>query len=176
MSNRFADCKTVQELIYQTVGAGSMAWEHVDRAGVFDDVHANAVAKDCLQRLLELLNVAKIEIETDTEANLSVEFKSFIRKPFRVSAIEITVENIHELADLVGEFKEDADSGPYIIADPEKVPTVNRVVPGYWITQMGKNLRCYSAKAFHEQFAELTPSLDRLMRKVDEDTKEYIGV
>lgn len=171
MPNRFHDVKTVQELMYQVVGAGSMCWVNVP-SGVFDDKEANAVAAQGLQRLLELLNVT--EIETDTEDNLSIEFTSFIRKPFRVEAIEITRENIHELSEMIGEFKED-DSGPYIEADPTKVPTVNRVVPGYWITKMGKNIRCYSAKVFHEQFTELTASLDRLMRKVDEETREAVN-
>lgn len=171
MPNRFHKVTTVQELMYQVVGAGSVCWENPGGAGIFDTDEARAVATEGLQRLFQLLNHTP---EADTEVNLNAQFRSFIRKPFRVSAVEITRENIREVADMIGEFRED-DSGPYIEADPEKVPTVNRVIPGYWVTQMGKNIRCYSPKAFHEQFAEMTPSLDRLMRKVDETTKEPIS-
>ena len=86
----------------------------------------------------------------------SMEYRRFVRKPFVVDALQITRENIAELADLIGEYDEDP-SGPFITADREKVPTVDRVVPGYWITKMGRNVRCYSDKVFREQFIEGTP-------------------
>lgn len=104
-----------------------------------------------------------------------MEFKHFVRKPFLVEAIEITTENIHELSDLIGEFKED-HNGPYIEADPEKVPTVTKVTPGYWLTRMGKNVRCYSNRIFTEQFTESTPSIERVLSKFEVEAPRRIPV
>ena len=104
-----------------------------------------------------------------------MEFKHFVRKPFLVEAIEITTENIHELSDLIGEFKED-HTGPYIEADPDKVPTVTKVTPGYWLTRMGKNVRCYSNRIFTEQFMESTPSIERVLNKFDVEAPRRVPV
>lgn len=110
---------------------------------------------------------------TYTEEDM--EFKHFVRKPFLVEAIEITTENIHELSDLIGEFKED-HTGPYIEADPEKVPTVTKVTPGYWLTRMGKNVRCYSNRIFTEQFTESTPSIERVLSAFDVEAPRRISI
>lgn len=169
MSNLFSDAKTIQELIYQTVGAGSVCWSDVEKAGVFDTEKANATAIDSLKRLLELLNVTEFNTNSEDQ-NLSVEFVSFIRKPFRVEAVEITRENIEELSEMIGELKE-GENGPYIEADSNKVPIVNNVFPGYWLVKMGKNYRCFSSKAFKDQFSEMTPSLDRFIRKLNNKPK-----
>lgn len=117
---------------------------------------------------------ATYDVEPDEAPNeeIDMEFKQFIRKPFTVEAIEVTRENIYELAELIGEFGEDED-GPYINADIENrlVPTVYKVTPGYWVTKMGRNIRCYSARVFNEQFIETTPVLSDFMQQVDLETK-----
>lgn len=103
---------------------------------------------------------------TEDDSDLSLEFQPYIRKPFTVEALEITRENIHEISELIGEFEED-ESGPYITADPEKVPTVDRVTPGYWVTKMGRNVRCYSPRVFNEQFTKRTPLLDQALTEIE---------
>ncbi len=110
-----------------------------------------------------------------TYSEEDMEFKHFVRKPFLVEAIEITTENIHELSELIGEFKED-HTGPYIEADPDKVPTVTKVTPGYWVTKMGKNVRCYSNRIFTEQFTESTPSIERVLNKFDVEAPRRVSV
>ncbi|QIG58228.1 hypothetical protein SEA_SKOG_76 [Gordonia phage Skog] len=52
--NRFADAESVETLIHYIVGAASMCWEKVDKAGVFDDAKARSVADDGLERLRQL--------------------------------------------------------------------------------------------------------------------------
>jgi hypothetical protein len=164
MPNRFEDAKTIQELVYQTVGAGSVCWENLGGAGVFDSEKAREVATDALNRLGELLNNKP---DDSNEVELSMEFTTFIRKPFTVEAVEVTRENIHELSELIGEFGED-ESGPFIEADRSKVPTVYRVTPGYWVTKMGSNIRCYSPRVFREQFTEMKPGFDLLLNRIEE--------
>lgn len=90
---------------------------------------------------------------TDTN---TLEFTEYVRKPFVVSAVEITVDNIEEIAKYVGELKNKDDGTPYIQVDRRLVPNIFRVFPGFYMTRMGDNVRCYSAKVFTDQFKEQT--------------------
>ena len=84
-----------------------------------------------------------------------MEFTRFVRKPFVVEAIEITAENIEEVAKYVGDVRVEEDDGTkYILVDRRLVPNVFRVYPGFFMTKMGRNVRCYSRKIFREQFVE----------------------
>ena len=81
-----------------------------------------------------------------------MEFTTFVRKPFVVDAVEVTAENIGEVAKYVGDLREKEDGTPYILVDRRLVPNVFRVYPGFFMTRMGENVRCYSKKIFKEQF------------------------
>ena len=81
-------------------------------------------------------------------------FSTFVRKPFAVEAIEVTTENIAEVAKYVGDLREKEDGTPYVLVDQRLVPNVDRVYPGFYMTRMGENVRCYSKKIFREQFIE----------------------
>jgi hypothetical protein len=83
-----------------------------------------------------------------------VEFTTFVRKPFVVDAIEITTQNIAEVANYIGDLREKEDGTPYILVDRRLVPNVLRVYPGFFMTKMGENVRCYSRRIFREQFTE----------------------
>lgn len=85
---------------------------------------------------------------------LQMEFSSFVRKPFVVQAVEVTVDNISEVAKYVGDLREKEDGTKYILVDRRLVPNVFRVYPGFYMTKMGENVRCYSRKIFREQFVE----------------------
>ena len=86
-------------------------------------------------------------------------FEEFIRKPFTVEAVEVTTENIEELSELIGTMRHKEDGTPYIAVDRRLVPNVYRVYPGYWVTRMGDNIRCYSKKIFRDQFTESTEDI-----------------
>jgi hypothetical protein len=93
-----------------------------------------------------------------------MQFMTFVRKPFVVDAIEVTDDNIAEVAKYVGDLREDDDGTVYILVDRRLVPNVARVFPGFFMTKMGKNVRCYSRKIFKDQFiiqtAEIKPWVD----------------
>lgn len=91
------------------------------------------------------------------QKGVTMEFTEFVRKPFVVEAIEITTENITEIADFIGILREKEDGTPFISVDRRLIPNVYRVFPGFWMTRMGDNIRCYSKKIFLEQF---TPNSD----------------
>lgn len=82
-----------------------------------------------------------------------MEFQQFIRRPFTVEAIEITAENIEEVAALVGKLQMKGDT-PFIVLDRRIVPSVNKAYVGWWMTRLGDNYRCYSPKVFTAQFVE----------------------
>lgn len=106
---------------------------------------------------------------------MALEFTDYLRKPFVVSAIEITEENIHEVAKFVGTIRQKDDGTPYIQVDRVLIPNVDFVYPGYFMTRMGKNVRCYSPKVFSRQFTHLSPEaqawIDHINQK-DTPTEE----
>lgn len=83
-------------------------------------------------------------------------FQTHVRKPFTVEALEVTEENLEDVAEFVGEVKVKEDGTRYIAVNRKLVPNVYRVFPGYFVTQMGDNVRCYSPKIFNEQFKPVT--------------------
>lgn len=88
-----------------------------------------------------------------------LEFTEFVRKPFVVSACEVTEDNIEEVAKYVGDLKSKDDGTPYIQVDRKLVPNIYRVFPGFFMTRMGDNVRCYSRRVFMEQFRAQTPEI-----------------
>ncbi len=74
-----------------------------------------------------------------------------------VEAVEVTEENIAEVAELVGALRHKEDGSPYIHVDRRLVPNIYRVYPGFWMTKMGDNVRCYAKHVFVNQFMESTP-------------------
>lgn len=91
---------------------------------------------------------------------MGLEFVSYVRKPFKVSSCEVTKDNIEELNKQfkIGTLDHKPDGTPFIIVtNTHKIPNVNRIFPGYFLTKMGKNMRCFSRKIYFEQFEEMTP-------------------
>ena len=84
-----------------------------------------------------------------------LDFTSHIRRPFEVDAVQITTENIHEAAALIGTHETTPQGHQYIIVDRNLVPNIVRVYPGYYMTRMGNNVRCYSKRIFEDQFIKL---------------------
>ena len=99
-----------------------------------------------------------------------MEYIEIVRKPFIVEAVEVTTENIEEIAKLVGElrFKDDK---PYIQVNRNVVPGVYRVHPGYWMTRMGDNIRCYNKRVFASQFCLTTPDIVQWVSYIGENGK-----
>ena len=83
-----------------------------------------------------------------------MEMTKYARKPFFVDAVEITADNIEEVAKDVGDLRSKDDGTPYILVDRRLVPNVTRVYIGFFMTKMGDNVRCYSRKVFKEQFVK----------------------
>lgn len=87
-----------------------------------------------------------------------MEFAEFIRKPFVVSAVQVTEENIAEIAEYIGTLRV-KDGVQYIQVNRRLIPYLLEVYPGYWMTRMGDKIRCYTDDVFTEQFTEITPDI-----------------
>lgn len=100
-----------------------------------------------------------------------MDLTTFVRKPFTVEAIEVTEENIEEIAGLIGELREDEGGKKHIRVDRRKVPNIFKVEPGFWMTKMetskGTNIRCYAGHIFKNQFARVTEDIDALLNLMD---------
>ena len=88
-----------------------------------------------------------------------MDFNEFVRKPFIVEAMEITKENIEEVAKYIGDIEEGNNGDKFIRVDHNLVPNVTRVYPGFYMTRMGDHIRCYSRKVFLEQFVPSHPDV-----------------
>lgn len=88
-----------------------------------------------------------------------MDFTNYVRKPFVVEAVEVTEDNIEEIAPHVGRLREKDDGTPYIQVDRRLIPNVFRVYPGFWMTRMGDNIRCYSKRVFTDQFVAKTDDM-----------------
>ena len=104
------------------------------------------------------------------DSNQKLDFKNFVRKPFVVEAIEITRENIGACAEYIGDIRERDDGSPYIKVNRRLVPNVLNVFPGYWMTKMGDNIRCYSRKVFKEQFIEQDATIEQWVKYMNGET------
>lgn len=97
-----------------------------------------------------------------------MEFIQFVRKPFAVDAVEITVENMEEVAELIGDVRTKGEV-TYIQLDRRIIPNVGRAYVGWWLTRLGDNYRCYAPKVFNEQFIERGTAPELGGYFVDED-------
>jgi hypothetical protein len=50
----FADCKTIDEVVFQVMGLASVCWENPSGAGVFDSETASTAGQAAVKRIKEL--------------------------------------------------------------------------------------------------------------------------
>lgn len=98
-----------------------------------------------------------------------MELNKYVRKPFLIEAVEVTKENIGEVAKLVGTLRQKNNGDPYIQVDRLLVPSVDRVYPGFWMTKMSGNIRCYANKTFLSQFVPSTPEIEAWVDFLNEE-------
>jgi hypothetical protein len=105
----------------------------------------------------------------------TMEFITYIRRPFQVEAIEITDENIKEVAKLIGFGQVRRQHGSrFILVDRRIIPNIERVYVGWFLTKMGNNYRCYAPILFNSQFIQNAPEpwLDFLEEEPDDGIEE----
>lgn len=83
-----------------------------------------------------------------------LDFKNYVRTPFQVTAIQITEENIHEVAKLIGTVQTRKDK-KYIRLNRDIVPNMDRAQLGWYVTKFGDRYRCYNDIVFEDQFMSM---------------------
>lgn len=100
-----------------------------------------------------------------------MELTEYIRKPFIVEAIEITEENVEDVAVYIGDVVyDDNDKVMFIDVDKNLVPGVNRVYLGFYMTRMGDHIRCYSRRVFFDQFTMLNDDIQKWVDFLEKTT------
>lgn len=108
---------------------------------------------------------------------MSVTPTKFVRKPFEVDAVEITAENIEEVAQWCGgEVKESEAKKPgqetqKFIKVAVKRPLNDRQTRGYpgdWILSAGNGFKVYTQKAFSGSFEEQTDRIFEVLERQDQ--------
>lgn len=88
-----------------------------------------------------------------------IETTRYVRKPFEVDAVQVTVNNIHEVAKWVkGEVKSDKDGKQYVkvnvtraMNDRQKQAYVND-----WVLLANNGFKVYTPKAFNGSFEQVS--------------------
>lgn len=91
----------------------------------------------------------------------------FIRKPFEVDAVQVTTENINDVAKWCqGEVRTDSDGKEFIKVRVMRVidERQTQAYVGDWVLYAGTGYKVYTPKAFQKSFVEKTKEL----RTVDE--------
>lgn len=97
-----------------------------------------------------------------------MEFTYFVRRPFAVEAVEITLDNMEEVAKLIGTVRRKSDS-LYIAIDGRLVPNVKRAYVGWWLTRLADNYRVYSPKLFKAEFIDYEDSITFTFDDAEDD-------
>lgn len=100
-----------------------------------------------------------------------MELTPYIRKPFIVEAVEITEENVEDVAVFIGEVVYDNnDEVMYIDVDKNLMPGIPRVFLGFFMTKMGDHYRCYSRRVFYQQFTMLNDDIQKWVDFLEKTT------
>ena len=144
--------KTVPLVVYDDDGASypiGTAKVHVSNGALHI---SGEVADSRFQRLLT--GSEQASIHSHLPKDTIMDFNHFVRKPFMVTATQITEANIHEIAALgIGEVKE-KDGVLYIALDRRVIPNIRKAYVGWWVTKLDDNIRCYSQKVFENEFVQ----------------------
>ena len=99
-----------------------------------------------------------------------MEFINYLRKPFVVEAVEITEENIEEVALMIaqdGAVSKDDEGKPYILIDRRLVPSIHKAWPGYYMSRFDGKFRVFSPKAFANEFVQMSADLTDVIDRVN---------
>lgn len=96
-----------------------------------------------------------------------MQFKTYVRKPFTVSAVEVTEDNIEDIAKLCGTIETNGEGQRFIKVTNDSVKTVTRVYVGFWMTKNGDNIRFYSNRIFSQQFIQSTPDINESVKFIN---------
>lgn len=88
-----------------------------------------------------------------------LETKQYVRKPFHIDAVQVTSENIEEIARWVdSEIRSDRQDGRYVkvrVHNPRNEKQTKAFV-GDWVLYAGTGYKVYTDKAFRKDFQQVS--------------------
>lgn len=118
--------------------------------------------------------------------NKMLETKQYVRKPFHIDAVQVTADNMQEIAKWVdSEVRTDSD-GKYVKVRVHR-PANDKQTKAYvgdWVLYAGTGYKVYTPKAFAKDFepvSDETKMIDtsvprKVSKNADEDKDEVVGV
>ena len=109
---------------------------------------------------------------------MELDLKSYVRRPFTVTAIRVTDENMSDVADWCeGEIRTTANGTSFIKVNVNRPATARqtRAFVGDWLLYAGRGFKVYTDRAFELSFEEesdeqLTPG-EELLNKIFANTE-----
>lgn len=107
---------------------------------------------------------------------MSVQPTKYVRKAFAVEAVEVTRDNVEEVAEWCGgEVKTSPGKGGRRQQQFVKVPVKNplndrqtRAYPGDWVLSAGAGFKVYTQKAFSASFEEQSDRMFEVVERMEE--------
>lgn len=110
---------------------------------------------------------------------MSLKFTNYVHRPLVIEAIEITDENLEEVAEIIGRVT-GPENDRKILTDDRIIRGFRLVRPGWWLTKVGDSYRCYNPAAFERTFERVENRVDSTDKILSSETttakrKDYIA-
>lgn len=106
-----------------------------------------------------------------------LEYETFVRAPFKIEAVEVTDENIHQIAEMLGSkiFTDTRTGNTFIGVDNNEMPGIYRIYAGFWVTKMGHRFRAYSQQRFLKEFIRLSDGVEGWVKMAENEVEKSIS-
>ena len=91
-----------------------------------------------------------------------IQMEDYSRRPFSITAVQITEENLEEIAALISASVTTTPHTRFIDVNPSIIQGIGVIKPGWWITLMEGSYRAYTNDVFHRLFKADVPHVDRI--------------
>lgn len=108
---------------------------------------------------------------------MNLDYEIFVRAPFKIEAVEVTDENIYDIAEMLGSkiFSDTRTGNIFIGVDHEQMPGIYRIYAGFWVTRMGHRFRAYSQQRFLKEFVKLTDGVQGWVKMAEGEVERSIA-
>ena len=104
-------------------------------------------------------------------------YETFVRTPFKIEAVEVTEENIHQIAEMLGSkiFTDTRTGSTFIGVDNDQMPGIYRIYAGFWVTKMGHRFRAYSQQRFLKEFIRLSAGVEGWVKMAESEVEKSLS-
>ena len=106
-----------------------------------------------------------------------LDYQTFVRTPFKIEAVEVTDENLTQIAEMLGSkvFTDTRTGNNFIGVDNDQMPGIYRIYAGFWVTKMGHRFRAYSQQRFLKEFVKLTDGVAGWVKMAENEVERSLA-